>query len=167
MPLMRYFVFVGSALVLLLIGIGWCLPPHAVEPSRHDAERSVIRIRSVEPLPERVIIDTSVPTIVPSPSISAALSTTAMGAHQPAGSASAELDMSPILAAPKSAGEVSKPKHIAKREPAQKVVGHRAAKPLNFVPPPMTVAQGTAPDTRMSLLETLKERLGQKLFKLN
>jgi hypothetical protein len=167
MPLIRYFGFVGSALVLLLIGMGWCFPQHAVEPSDHGAERPVIRIRSVEPLPERVIIDTSVPTIVPSLSIDAVLSTTVMGAHQLAQSASAELDVSPMPAAPKSADEVSKTKQIAKREPAQKVVGHRAAKPLNFVPAPMTVAQGAAPDARMSLLETWKERLGQKLFKLN
>ncbi|MHC2276384.1 hypothetical protein ACVME8_002995 [Bradyrhizobium diazoefficiens] len=44
MPLMKYFVFVGSALVLLLIGIGWFFQQPVPEPSRSDAERPTIRI---------------------------------------------------------------------------------------------------------------------------
>ncbi len=37
MPLMKYFVFVGSALVLLLLAMNWLLPEPTAEPvySRH------------------------------------------------------------------------------------------------------------------------------------
>jgi hypothetical protein len=62
MPLMRYFGFVGSALVLLLHGIGWVFPAMGPTPDRSDTERPVIRISSVERLPERVFIDTSLRT---------------------------------------------------------------------------------------------------------
>jgi hypothetical protein len=31
MPLIRYFGFVGTGLVLLLIGLGWCFPQPTVE----------------------------------------------------------------------------------------------------------------------------------------
>lgn len=168
MPLMRYFGSVGSGLILLLIGIGWCFPQPATEPMVSDTERPAIRIRSVEPLPERVVIDTSLPTIEVPPNINAIPSTTVMqSANQAVQSASAEHVVSPIPAAPRSVGEVSKKKRTAKREPAENVAKHRAAQPLNIVPAPTTGVQGTAPDTRMSLLETLKQRLGQTFFKLN
>jgi len=69
MPLLRYFGFVGSALVLLLFGLSWCFPQPVAEPIRSGIDRPVIRISSVERLPERVDIDTSLPTIVPSPAV--------------------------------------------------------------------------------------------------
>ena len=67
MPLMKYFGFVGKALLMFLLGLNWFLPQAASEPIGADIDRPVIRISSVEKLPERVIIDTSLPTIVPSP----------------------------------------------------------------------------------------------------
>ena len=69
MPLLRYFGFVGSALVLLLFGLSWCFPQPVAEPIRSGIDRPVIRISSVERLPERVDIDTSLPTIVPPPTV--------------------------------------------------------------------------------------------------
>lgn len=167
MPLMKYFGFVGSALVLLLIGISWCFPRQAIGPSGSDAERPVIRISSAERAPERVIIDTSLPTIVPPSIIGPSTSMTSVQSAQPVRSAFAEFDASPNTAAPNSSGEVPKPKLTAKREPTKNVSNHRPAKPLNIVPAPSTGVQATAPDTRMSLLETLKERLGQTFFRLN
>jgi hypothetical protein len=65
MPLMKYFCFVGSALVLLLFGLDWFLPRPVSDPSRWEVDRSVIRIGSVEQLPKRVVIDTNLPMIVP------------------------------------------------------------------------------------------------------
>ena len=67
MPLMRYFGFVGSALLLLLFALNWYLPQPLVEPVRAVTDQPVIRISSIEKLPERVVIDTSLPTIVPPP----------------------------------------------------------------------------------------------------
>ena len=166
MPLMKYFGYVGSALLLLMVTIGWCFPQQGMGPGNSDTEQPVIRISSAERAPERVVIDTSFPTIVPPSDIVPSTSKATEQSAGPLRSAFAELDVSPKAAAPQSSGEVPKAKLTAKREPAKKVT-NRAAKPLNIVPTPPTGVQATAPDTRMSLMETLKERLGQTFFKLN
>jgi len=67
MPVARYFMFVGGALLALLFLIDAFAPSQAVVTS-HAApsiDRSVVRIRSDQKLPERVVYDTSLPTIVP------------------------------------------------------------------------------------------------------
>ncbi|MCK1302743.1 hypothetical protein IVB33_25380 [Bradyrhizobium sp. 24] len=167
MPLMKYFGFVGSALVLLLIAIGWCLPQQAMGPGNSDLERPVIRISSSERAPERVVIDTSLPTIVAPTNINPSISMTSVQFARPLQSAFSELDVAPKSDTPKSGVEVLKPKHAAKGEAAKKVSSRRAAKPLNINPVPAMGTQVAAPDTRLSLLETLKERLGHTFFKLN
>src|SRR3954451_23070070 len=155
---MKYFGFVGSALVLLMIGIGWWLPQQAVGPGNSDVERPSIRISSAERAPERVIIDTSLPTIVAPSNISPPTSMTPVQSARPLQSAFSELDVAPKPVTPKSGGEVLKPKHAAKGESSKKVFNRRTAKPLNIIPAPAMEAQVAAPDTRMSLLETLKDR---------
>ena len=67
MPVVRYFVFVGGALLALLLAIGAFFPePVAVaESSASTIDKAVVRIRSDQKLPERVVYDTSLPTIVP------------------------------------------------------------------------------------------------------
>src|SRR3974390_237064 len=67
MPLIKYFGFVGSALVLLLIGFGWYFPQPLPQPPDGATYRPAIRIASAEQLPERVIIDTSLPPMIVSP----------------------------------------------------------------------------------------------------
>ena len=68
MPLMRYFVFVGGALLALLLIADACLPAlPTTQGSRSTADLSVIRIRSDNKWPERVVFDTSRPTITPAP----------------------------------------------------------------------------------------------------
>jgi len=69
MPLMKYFVFVGSALVLLLLAMNWLLPDPTAEPVYSSTERPVIRISSIETLPGRVVFDTSRPYMAPPPSV--------------------------------------------------------------------------------------------------
>ena len=169
MPLMKYFGFVGSALVVLLIAISWCFPQQAIGPGNSDVERPFIKISSAERAPERVIIDTSLPTIVPPSNVGPSTTITSVQSGQPLRSAFAAIEVSPITAPPKSSGEAPKPKpkQTAKREPAKNGSNHRAAKPLNIVPAPPTGVQATAPDTKMSLMETLKEQLGQTFFRLN
>lgn len=157
MPLMKYFGFVGSALALLLIGLGWCFPQPASESIGTDKERLTIRISSAEQVPERVVIDTSIRTIVPPPIINSAAPTIVTETVQPRlSNAFAEL-----ATEPKAPGEVPQTKHVTKRDSAKKIVFHRAAQPLIIAPAPAQLVQRAAPDTRMSLLETLKERLGQ------
>jgi hypothetical protein len=61
MPLARYFLLVGGALLLVLLIAGACLPsPPVIE--RVEAQRAAIRIHSELKLPERVVFDTRVPS---------------------------------------------------------------------------------------------------------
>jgi hypothetical protein len=64
MPLARYFLYVGGALLALLLIASACLPmlPVAIQASSNPV---TIRIHSEQKLPERVVYDTSVPAIVP------------------------------------------------------------------------------------------------------
>jgi hypothetical protein len=59
MPVLRYFIFVGGALLALMVGLSSFLPePEAI--ARPDAVRPVIRIASDSVGPPRVDIDTRV-----------------------------------------------------------------------------------------------------------
>jgi hypothetical protein len=66
MPIGRYIAWVGASLVALLFVADWCLPKSLPEPARDAINRPVIRIASIRQPPERMVIDTSQPTIVPS-----------------------------------------------------------------------------------------------------
>jgi hypothetical protein len=69
-PVARYFIVVGSALVVLLLIAGWSLPePPSSFPDRPEViERAAIRIRSERKWPEKIVLDTNQLTIPP-PSI--------------------------------------------------------------------------------------------------
>lgn len=75
MPLGRYFLYIGSLLLALLLVAGWYLPPPDAGAVRSDIDRATIRIHSVHKWPAAVVIDTTLPTIVPPPQI-AAIATT-------------------------------------------------------------------------------------------
>ncbi len=163
MPLLRYFGFAGSALILLLFGLSWYFPQPVSEPIRSGIDRPVIRISSVEQLPERVDIDTSLSTIVPPPSVMD------FADRWPAAKA-VETIPGPKPTTPTAGDGASKKQSLAKRDPLKKVVAHRAAQPaqpMNSEPASNYREQAAAPVTRLSLLGILKERFGQSLFKLN
>ena len=62
MPLMRYFIFVGGALLALLFIADACLPALPVTVASHsNTDLSVIRIHSDTKWPERVVFDTTRP----------------------------------------------------------------------------------------------------------
>jgi hypothetical protein len=65
MPLLRYFIYVGGALLTLLFAISAYAPPPAVEAAKSQADLSIIRIHSDQKWPERVVFDTSRPTMPP------------------------------------------------------------------------------------------------------
>ena len=66
MPIARYFIFVGGTLAALLLIGGWCLPtPPAMFAKQLVIDRSIIRIKSARKWPEKVVLDTSQPTIAP------------------------------------------------------------------------------------------------------
>lgn len=72
MPLLRYFVFVGGALLALLFAVSAYMPTvPAVPASKSTADLSIIRIHSDHKWPERVVFDTSQPTTPPPPSLAA------------------------------------------------------------------------------------------------
>ena len=67
MPVARYFLFVGGALLALLFALDAFAPqPVAVAGnSAPSIDKTVVRIRSDQKPPEWVVYDTSLPTIVP------------------------------------------------------------------------------------------------------
>ena len=69
MPLARYFQYVGGILLALLFIFDACLPKGPVVDQQPPAY--VIRIHSERKWPERVVYDTSQPTIVPAPTMTA------------------------------------------------------------------------------------------------
>ncbi|HZC97170.1 MAG TPA: hypothetical protein VE267_13765, partial [Bradyrhizobium sp.] len=69
MPIGRYIAWVGATLLALLFAADWYLPKSLPEPPVDPIDRPVIRIASVQKPPERVVIDTSQPTIVPPPTL--------------------------------------------------------------------------------------------------
>jgi hypothetical protein len=67
-PIARYFTVVGSALLVLLLIAGWSLPelPPSFPDRPEIIERAAIRIKSAHKWPEKIVLDTSQPTIPPS-----------------------------------------------------------------------------------------------------
>ncbi|MDP1585863.1 MAG: hypothetical protein Q8M18_20800 [Bradyrhizobium sp.] len=69
MPIAQYFLYVGGVLLALLFGVDAFVPKEPVVSSIAAIEAPVaspvFRIRSERKWPERVVYDTSLPTIVP------------------------------------------------------------------------------------------------------
>ncbi len=68
MPVLRYFMFVGGALLaLLLIVSAWMPPAPPAASSGSATDLPVIRIHSDHKWPDRVVFDTTRPTVTPAP----------------------------------------------------------------------------------------------------
>jgi hypothetical protein len=153
MPIFRYFMFVGGALLLLLLAVDYVQPaaPIAQNVATTTSDVPPIRIRSDRQLPDRVVLDTSQRTI-PAP----AAQTAAVAPPQPAQaseqSASNESnDMSakarvretfaqfnpPEQKAVKKA-DVKPRRRVARARPAQPYYGQPFGQPFGR---PMVVAQ--------------------------
>jgi hypothetical protein len=67
MPVARYFLFVGGLLLALLFALDAFAPQQVAVASNAapSIDKTVVRIRSDQKPPERVVYDTSLPTIVP------------------------------------------------------------------------------------------------------
>lgn len=70
MPLTRYFSYVGGVLLALLFILDACFPklPIAARPKVYSP---VIRIYSDRKWPDKIVYDTSLPTVVPVQVVSA------------------------------------------------------------------------------------------------
>ena len=173
MPLMKYFVFVGSALVLLLLAMNWLLPESTAEPVHSSIERPVIRINSIETLPERVVFDNSMPYMAPPSSVMRV-------AAQPLQSAFTFEQITPGLlpafstlaqVTPKTIAEKRDPAKVtAKRDPAKKVVANRVAPQEHIAAvknyPVREAERYTKPPVKTTFLDDIAGRFGQ-LFKVN
>ncbi|WP_354208765.1 MULTISPECIES: hypothetical protein [unclassified Bradyrhizobium] len=158
MPLIKYFGFVGSALVLWLVGLGWCLPQQQVmEPTGGSTERPAIRIASAERVPERVVIDTSFPTIVSPPSVlefAERWPQTAVAAVVPP----------PKIATATPVGDVPTKPTLSNRERSKKLAVHQSN--TNIKSSRNDKATTSPAVAELSLLDSLKEGLGQAQEKL-
>jgi hypothetical protein len=65
--IISYFLVVGSVLVVLLLITSWFLPelPQSFRDNPEVIERASIRIKSAHKWPEKVVLDTSKPTMTP------------------------------------------------------------------------------------------------------
>jgi len=136
MPVARYFLFVGGVLLALLLAINAFVPEQAVVASQAgpSVDKTVVRIRSDQKPPERVVYDTSLPTIVP-PTVTAQAA--APGAASADASAQARVRDTFAQFVPP---EAKKPEPQVQRK--RKVARSRPAPPMQFgQQPQMRVAQ--------------------------
>ena len=184
MPLIKHLVFGGSALVLLLLGMNWFLPDTTAEPVYSGIQRPVIRISSIQTLPERVVFDTSMPYMAPPSSVMRV-------AAQPLPSAFTFEKKTPgLLPAFSTLAQVT-PKTItekrdvakitAKRDPEKKIVARRVAPQPHIAavkngpvreaerdtkPPVRTAELDAKPLVKTTFLDDIAGRFGQ-IFKVN
>jgi hypothetical protein len=128
MPVLRYFLFVGAALLALIFVVGQAFPtPPADELASAASDAPMIRIHSDRKWPDRVEFDTNAPTIFPVPAQTASNGAPAQAANTPANVTLRD------AFAQFTPPEVKKPE--AKPLPKRKVAKRRVP------PPPMQVAQ--------------------------
>ncbi|WP_426611310.1 hypothetical protein [Bradyrhizobium sp. McL0616] len=159
MPLIKYFGFVGSALVLVLIGLGWCLPQPVAEPIVGANDRPAIRITSAELLPERVIIDTSLPTIVSPPSV-------LEFAERWPQAAVATVVPNPRTTTPAPVGEVRIKPNLTNQGRSKMVAVRHPTSKTNIEPSRNDKATTPSAVAELSLLDSVKEGLGHTQAKL-
>ena len=172
MPIVRYVTWVGTSLLALLFIVSWCLPDASPEPPRDPIERPVIRIASIQKPPELVVIDTSLPTIVPPPPVEpVALSEPAPSepirsepTRDEPRSARASASAPPFRTAidiDRKAGKPNK-RHVPK---ATRIAAVRA--PLAPAPAPANAGPATpSPRIRLSLADIVSGQLVRDLFNL-
>lgn len=135
MPVLRYFLYVGGALLALLLVVNSVIPAAPVDQqnvaSATVADQPSLRIRSDHKWPERIVFDTNQPTIVPPPATkveTVAIAPSAAAATVAEYSAKARVRESFAQFKPSDDQVV---KHEPKAQPKRKVAKARVA------PPPM------------------------------
>jgi hypothetical protein len=157
MPIARYIAWVGTSLLALLFVANWFLPEYSPAPAPKANDRPIIRIASVQQPPERIVIDTSQPTIVPPPTL--------FGDEVPD-------QPSPLLesyaSATLPATQVNldqKKRKVAKRQPPNVASDQRA---LARTPAGAGGNSGTTVQpTRLSFADIISGRLARNLFNLH
>ena len=139
MPVARYFLFVGGVLLALLLAIDALVPHEAVVASQAgpSIDQTVVRIRSDQKPPERVVYDTSLPTIVP-PTMAAAPAAAPSKVASATGDIVAPANVRDTFAQLVPA-QAKKPEPPVQRK--RKVAKSRPAMPMQAGQPQMRVAQ--------------------------
>jgi hypothetical protein len=148
MPVLRYFIVVGTALLLLLFAVDAYLPKlpaadHVNTAANVASDLSVIRIHSIQKWPERVEFDTSLPTITPAAAVLAANNVPADG-NAPSRIRDAFAQLKTTQQTPElQTAEPKKPelKLPSKRRVASKTVTGRTMAKNRIGAPMMLVAQ--------------------------
>ena len=133
MPVLRYFVFVGGALLALLFVADICFPKQPVVATADSrVDKSTIRIHSERKWPERVVFDTNQPTIVPP-----AAANTVASVQAPAdvsAKARARDAFAQLQPPDQKQAQLTDPKKPEKPAPRKrKIAKHRAAPPVMLV----------------------------------
>lgn len=128
-PLGRYFIWVGSVLLAMIFVAGWLWPSAAPAPVNEvvaaqaptdPANSMMLRIQSARKWPDKIVFDTSIPTIVPpAPPVVAAIAPPAATSAPAASPLDARAELKQV-APPAS----PRPKRVAK-------VHHRNARPAD------------------------------------
>lgn len=158
MPVGRYIAWVGASLLVLLLVANWFLPQSLAEPTAGEPNRPTIRISSMQQPPERVVIDTNLPTIVSPPDLTA----DAIPDEPPA---QVQTYASVIPPSPITSVEKTKPK--AKKKQVNQLASRQpwvARAPVIASSSPATI---TPPPTRLSFASIISGQLVRELFNLH
>ncbi|MGV7215431.1 hypothetical protein [Bradyrhizobium sp. UFLA05-112] len=132
MPLTRYFAFVGIILLALLFIADACMPILPIL-ERADSNRIAIRIHSELKLPERVVYDTSLPTILPSQTANAASSTQNSAIAREAIPVRTREALAQLQPSDTARPRASETKTRGTRPPHQRKAARRRAPPYEFM----------------------------------
>ncbi|MFH0302753.1 hypothetical protein AAFX91_37440 [Bradyrhizobium sp. 31Argb] len=157
MPVGRYIAWVGASLLALLYIADWCAPQSLTEAAGEPVERPAIRIASLERPPELVVMDTSLPTIVPPPTLAEAVSPS----EPPPVRAVAEAPPPPPAVETEK-----KAKKVVKRQ-APKVAAVQPPLPLAPAVAPASPASPAAPEIKLSFADIMSGQLVKNLFNLH
>ena len=135
MPLARYFSFVGGVLLALLFILDAYLPKIPIDERAH-ANSPIIRIHSERKWPERIVFDTSVPTIIPAQIASAESSLPAPQTITDVSVKSREHEAFAQMQLPDT--KLSQPPSVKKRDPKLQRKSRIARK---YAPPRFTSAR--------------------------
>jgi hypothetical protein len=156
MPIGRFITWVGASLLALLFVADWYLPKPLPGPAGDTINKPVIRIASIQQPPERIIIDTNQPTIVPPPAL---VENAVPGEPSPLQSYASAAPPPTVI------GVDQKKRKIAKRQTPK---GAPYQPQLASTP---AVASGssatTVPLTKLSFMDHISRQLGKTLFNLN
>ncbi|MGY3620997.1 hypothetical protein [Bradyrhizobium sp. USDA 10063] len=158
MPIGRYIAWVGASLLALMYIADWWSPQSLTDAAGDPVERPAIRIASLERPPELVVMDTSLPTIVPPPPVEAV-------------PPSAPPPVRALAAAPPPppppAAEIEKKTKKAVKRQAPKVAAVQPPLPLAPAVAPASPAPPAAPEIKLSFADIISGQLVKNLLNLH